>query len=56
MGYSPWGHKVLDTTERLKHVHMHCPSQAFKKRGNNYYFKLDLFLNKPFLHLKGTKL
>ena len=20
MGYSPWGHKVSDTTERLKHL------------------------------------
>ena len=56
MGYSPWGHKELDTTERLKHAHRQCPSQAFKKRGNNYYFKLGLFLNKPFLHFKGTKL
>ena len=23
MGYSPWGHKELDTTERL-HFHFHC--------------------------------
>ena len=21
MGYSPWGHKELDTTERLTHTH-----------------------------------
>ena len=23
MGYSPWGHKELDTTERLTHTHTH---------------------------------
>ena len=23
MGYSPWGHKGSDTTERLTHTHTH---------------------------------
>ena len=26
MGYSPWGHKELDTTERLTHTHTWLPS------------------------------
>ena len=29
MGYSPWGHKELDTTERLNiHTHAHDPIVA----------------------------
>ena len=24
-GYSPWGHKELDTTEQLTHTHIHTP-------------------------------
>ena len=29
MGYSPWGHKGLDTTERLTRAHKH--STAYQK-------------------------
>ena len=31
MGYSPWGHKELDTTERLTRFHFHrsCTSLLF---------------------------
>ena len=28
MGYSPWGHKELDTTERLRNNHHHQSLQV----------------------------
>ena len=32
MGYSPWGHKELDTTERLTHTHeMLLPAELVAK-------------------------
>ena len=33
-GYSPWGHKVSDTTE---HVHTH--THTHRMLGTHYYFK-----------------
>ena len=29
MGYSPWGHNELDTTERLTHTHTHTHTHTY---------------------------
>ena len=31
MGYSPWGHKELDTTEVTQHTHTHTNDIKFKE-------------------------
>jgi len=35
VGYSPWGHKELDATERLSLTHfLLCVSPTWKRRGS----------------------
>ena len=47
MGYSPWGHKELDTTEQLRLSHFHfvsgCIDQRIddKRKGDSIYFWLQ---------------
>ena len=31
VGYSPWSHKELDTTERLTHTHTHTHTHSVSK-------------------------
>ena len=33
MGYSPWGHKESDTTERLTHTHTHTHTHQREKHA-----------------------
>ena len=55
MGYSPWGRKELDTTERL-HFHFHLllivPSPSQRKRCGICRFLLDVLLLWSLLLLK----
>ena len=41
MGYSPWGHKELDTTERLTHTHTHICSKFITGKENSPDFFAD---------------
>ena len=38
VGYSPWGHKELDTTEVTEHTHMHVNTNAFLFSGFCFFF------------------
>ena len=43
MGYSPWGHKELDTTEQLTHTHLLQGSTILaNKFGGVFLFVLSL--------------
>ena len=51
VGYSPWGHKESDTTERL-HLHLLCAS-PFYKMGNYGTEKLNNLLKISWLVSRG---
>ena len=36
VGYSPWGHKESDTTERLTHTHTHPPTHTHTVSGHEF--------------------
>ena len=54
MGYSPWGSKELDTTERLTHTHTHTHTFGSTFPLFQHYFpsrdQLFEFLKGPGIH------
>ena len=47
-GYSPWGGKVLDTTEQLRHIYLVCIIQT----GTKYIFKCSVLRSEVAPHEK----
>ena len=49
MGYSPWGHKESDTTERLNTVHTHRKHSQYDKLSEGASEKLCGTLPQPLI-------